>query len=365
MLLALLLPVLLAQDAADLIRRLGDDDVAVREAASQALANMGEACFPALEIARHDSDPEVAARAVQVREAVAENIAIGGPIDPVLSREVFTVLRKSPYRLRSGGPWDFYGHRELPILLTALRDHAGDERILASVLWCLIQSPWEPMDRARLVTILSPILRGRGLDRISDWPPDHVPLWLHLDQLEPLPWTEDDRESIKEGWERMADGATDDRRVELAHALGRAKNDLADALLHRLAEDGNTRIAMFAMLSQRERNSPPTLEQWRGLYERAGPDWAARYRAAEGMAQHGDREGLDFLFQELVSGEHWGAAVDLLLPLLGRPEIDCRCGGGYDPAVEVKRQRGELRGWRRDHAATARWDADKGYWVEK
>ena len=128
-----------------------------------------------------------------------------------------------------------------------------------------------------------------------------------------------------------------------------------------MANDSNTQVAMGAMISMGARHAPPSFDQWRGLFLRSGDDWGPRLRAAEGMAQFGEAEGLRHLFQALESGtpEEQVGAWSLLPSLLGWPEWEWRSGGGFDHEEQYTEGRERLLAWWHEHSESMQWDAER------
>ncbi|MEK7865705.1 MAG: HEAT repeat domain-containing protein [Planctomycetota bacterium] len=353
-----------AQDSSLLTRQLGSDDVAVREEATHALIELGEACLTAIEPARHSPDPEVAARAEHIRMEVFLCGLDADRLDLVRRREVRREVLVDPDGFESQAMT--CAKEDVPYLLSLIREEGVDRRILATALRKLSLARLDDRERAQLVAILSPILPTSSLDGASTLSWRGVLLWIELDRHDALPWSETDRANIRAGWDRMATSWDAELRKRFATELSQAKNAAALEVLERMAADPSARVAMSAMLSMRNRHSPPSLDQWRGLFLRSKDDWGPRLRAAEGMAQCGEPEGLRYLFGVFEDGspEEQGGATQLLLPLVGLPELD-HYGGWGDPEADYRRSREQLLDWWSDHGETAQWDAEKGIYLEK
>lgn len=360
---ALAILALLAQDPAELVKRLGDDDWAVREAATQALADLGEGVFPELEPAIRSADPEVAARAQWIRTLVLEVEPYGAAIDEQILLGIQRLLQHDAPDIVL---WP--GGRTLPPGVSACflktLDECRDDgaRCLDCLAW-MKNYPWRGEEAERLVRILDPILARveAPADEVAAEGACHI--LESLLRLEPLPWTDVQQGRMERAWGALAHANSSRIREQVSAALGCGRTPCAERILRDLADDVEPAVAEAACLAL-EGQGQDASGAWKSLFLRPAAT-SRRGCTAYRSAKCGDRECLRYLF-DCLDNPSFGVQRDTVFSLLcltgeRMPIIDT--SAGYHGEDVIAERRAWLQSWWSANRDRCRWDAERRVWT--
>ncbi len=360
-----LLIALLAQDPSFHVHRLGDEDVAVREEATRALVEMGEGVLPLLDDARRSADPEVSARAEQIRIEILEIVPYGARLDPARMRLASLELDLVRGEC-SRGDWT-PDPGDMPYFLALLDASCADLRSFRERIGVLgavhAHLPFQADDRVRLAQICSRAIPSLDSGSTGDTEPIVMEILECVSTFEPLPWTDDDVEGFRRAWTNLSESRDSTTRERVARLLSHVPYHLAESLLAKLASDPNGCVAYAALSVVGEQHPEAAQAGWRALFERT-VNIDTRRRIAGAASMCGDRDSLVFLFEQLQSDDpqaHRCATWQLMGPLGVPPPYDEIRAEGSSGRV-IRDMRGKLLDSWVGILDGLRWDPETRVW---